>query len=55
MKPCISAIISLLDTPNTDCHYVETVVGFTQRHDLMWDPMLILNLRGKFFKSLVKN
>ena len=33
MKPCISTIICLLDTPNTDCHYVETVVGFAQRHD----------------------
>ena len=55
MKPCISTIICLLDTPNTDCHYVETVVGFTQRHDLMWEPILILNLRDNLFKSLVKN
>ncbi|MGI8833206.1 MAG: DUF192 domain-containing protein [Nitrososphaeraceae archaeon] len=35
MHPCISAIICLLYTPNTDSQYVlETVAGFTQRHDL---------------------
>jgi hypothetical protein len=54
MTPCISTIICLLDSPNTVCHHVETVVGFTQRHDLIWDPILILNWGDKFFKSLVR-
>lgn len=35
MHPCISTFICLLYTPNTDSQYVlETVAGFTQRHDL---------------------
>ena len=55
MKPCISTTICLLDAPNTDCQYVETVVGFAQKHDLMWEPISILNLWDNLFKSLVKN
>jgi hypothetical protein len=55
MKPGISTTICLLDALNSDCQYVETVAGFAQRHDLMWEPILILNLWDNLFKSLVKN
>ena len=35
MQPCISTIICILYTPNTDSQYVlETVAGFTQRHNV---------------------
>jgi len=35
MQPCISTILCIFYTPNTDSQYVlETVAGFTQRHNV---------------------
>ena len=53
MNPCISTIICLLDSPNTDCQYVEAVVGFAQRRDLVWELILILKLWDNLFISLL--